>query len=282
MKKLNISDVTNSVAMPIKAGTLQFLQDAHKEALSGVISNIIESPIIDTIYILSGCSNTAVAPIHTLSAGVLFVNGEVFDFDGATFTLTGLQKAFARIETTQYTTNADPVQFTDGNSRNVHNIRKIVIEATTVSSSLPEFKDFVTVGHWKSITNLLKADITALQLETDVLQNEITALQSYLPKNKGFISGLDLPFASGSLTVGGDITSATGSGSGVLITMTNAMPNMNYYLRSFIESLGTYTADTEIRRESFRKVSTTQFYYIQSETNSQTQNLKIHFEAVTY
>ena len=148
MKKLNISNITTSVAMPIKSGTLQFLQDAHKEALNGVVSNLIENPITDTIYILSGCLNSTIAPIHTLSAGVLYVNGEVYDFDGATFTLTGLQNAYARIETTQYTTNADPVQFTDGNSRNVHNVRKIVIENTLVSSGLPEFKNFVKVGSW--------------------------------------------------------------------------------------------------------------------------------------
>jgi hypothetical protein len=83
-----------------------------------------------------------------LSAGVLYYNGEVFNFDGATFTLTGLQKAYARIETTQFLTNADPVQFTDGVSRNVHNVRKIVIENTITSSGLPEFKDFVLAGHW--------------------------------------------------------------------------------------------------------------------------------------
>lgn len=145
MKILNISDISSSNAMPVKAGTLQFLQDAHKETIAGLITNILPNPDPNTIYILSGCKNSTVAPIHTLSAGIMYYNSEVFNFDGATFTLTGLQKAYARIETTQYLTNADPVQFTDGVSRNVHNIRKIVIENTITSSGLPEFKDFVTV-----------------------------------------------------------------------------------------------------------------------------------------
>ena len=145
MKILNISDISSSNAMPIKSGTLQFLQDAHKETIAGLITNILPNPDPNTIYILSGCKNSTVAPIHTLSAGIIYYNSEVFNFDGATFTLTGLQKAYARIETTQYLTNADPVQFTDGVSRNVHNIRKIVIENTITSSGLPEFKDFVTV-----------------------------------------------------------------------------------------------------------------------------------------
>lgn len=99
----------------------------------------------------------------------------------------------------------------------------------------------------------------------------------------GYITGVNLPVADGaSLTVSGRITSAVGTASnGVLITLTDAMPSTNYYVRSYIESLGTYSADAEIRRESFKKISTTQFYYIQSETNSQPQNLKIHFEVIS-
>lgn len=148
MKKLDVSTISTSIAMPIKSGTLQFLQDAHKEALNAIIKNVVEDPQADTIYILSGCVNSGTLPVHSISAGTLYVNGEVYDFSGANFTLSGLNKAYARIETTQFTVNADPVAFTDGVSRNVHNIRKIVVEATTVSSSLPEFKDFVTVGSW--------------------------------------------------------------------------------------------------------------------------------------
>lgn len=148
MKKLDVTPITTSIAMPIKAGTLQFLQDAHKEALNALIKNVVQDPLTDTIYILSGCVNSGTLPVHTISPGTLYVNDEIYDFAGATFTLTGLNKAYARIETTQYTAIADPVEFTDGVSRNVHNIRKIVIEATTVSSLLPEFKDFVSSGAW--------------------------------------------------------------------------------------------------------------------------------------
>jgi hypothetical protein len=168
MKILKITDISSSNAMPIKAGTLQFLQDAHKETVAGLVSNLIPNADVNTIYILSGCQNSTVAPIHTLSAGVLYYNGEIFNFDGATFTLTGLQKAYARIETTQFITNADPVQFTDGVSRNVHNVRKIVIENTITSSGLPEFKDFITVGHWlKGDTKEVVCDSTYLTANFD-------------------------------------------------------------------------------------------------------------------
>jgi hypothetical protein len=168
MKILKITDISSSNAMPIKAGTLQFLQDAHKETVAGLVSNLIPNADVNTIYILSGCQNSTVAPIHTLSAGVLYYNGEIFNFDGATFTLTGLQKAYARIETTQFITNADPVQFTDGVSRNVHNVRKIVIENTITSSGLPEFEDFIMAGHWlKGDTKEVVCDSTYLTANFD-------------------------------------------------------------------------------------------------------------------
>lgn len=131
-------------------------------------------------------------------------------------------------------------------------------------------------------TNLASAsNITAAEhREVEIaLLNYGKTLNNYV----GYITGVNLPVGDGvSLTVSGDITSAVGTASsGVLITLTDAMPSINYYVRSYVESLGTYTADTEIRRESFHKVSTTEFYYIQSETNSQTQNLKIHFEVIS-
>jgi len=131
-------------------------------------------------------------------------------------------------------------------------------------------------------TNLASAsNITAAEhREVEIaLLNYGKAQNNYV----GYITGVDLPVANGSsLTVNGGITSAVGTASnGVLITLTTSMPSMNYYVRSFVESLGTYTADTEIRRESFKKISTTQFYYIQSETNAQAQNLKIHFEVIS-
>lgn len=168
MKILNISNISSSNAMPIKSGTLQFLQDAHKETVAGLLTNILPNPDVNTIYIISGCVNMGVLPIHNISAGVLYYNGEIFNFDGANFTLTGLQKAYARIETTQYITNADPVQFTDGVNRNIHNIRKLVVENTITSSGLPEFKDFVIINNWlKGDTKEVVCDSTYLATNFD-------------------------------------------------------------------------------------------------------------------
>lgn len=163
MKKLDVSAISAGVAMPIKSGTLQFLQDAHQETTSALFSLLVENPVADTVYIISGCQNSTVAPNYTISAGYLYVNGEVFKFDGATFTTTGLEKAYAKIVTTQFVTNADPVEFSDSVLRNVHNIRKITIENTTVFSSLGEFEDFIKVGTY------LKGDIKEISCDSTYL-----------------------------------------------------------------------------------------------------------------
>ena len=141
--------------------------------------------------------------------------------------------------------------------------------------------------NYTQVLDLINTNLASATNITAAEHREVeTALLNYAKTQNnyvGYITGVNLPVGSGvSLTVSGDISSAVGTTSdGVLITLSTAMPSTNYYVRSFVESLGTYTADTEIRRESFHKVSETQFYYIQSETNSQTQNLKIHFEVIS-
>jgi hypothetical protein len=287
MKKLNISAVSGSVAMPVKSGTLQFLQDAHKEALNGVIQNLIKYPIQDKIYILAGCVNSGTLPAHNISAGVLYLNGEVYDYAGGSFSLTGLNKAYARIETTQYLTNADPVEFTDGNSRNVHDIRKMVIEATQTSSGLAEFGAFITVGHWKDADALLQTAINTLNTTATSLQAQITALQNgNSVKNRGFfvLGDINVGVANGgTYPVSGDITVASktseGGGDVILITMANAMTG-SYKVHFAVESLGTIGLDNDLKWPVFKSISSTQFRAIFEEDTNQIQNIKIHIDVI--
>lgn len=107
--------------------------------------------------------------------------------------------------------------------------------------------------------------------------------------NSGWFSGLEVAFSTGALTVsGGGITAAFASVSGssdsiVLVTMGTAMPNLNYYVRSFIESQGAnINDDNDIPTPAFRPVSTTQFRIAFRETAPNIQNLKIHLEVTKY
>jgi hypothetical protein len=114
--------------MPLKKGTLQFLQDAYTEITAATIKSLI-GPGYDPsiVYILNGILNTGTLPTYTISAGSIFYNGEVFDLPAASFSATGLNIAIFQILQTQYTTDADPVTFTDSTARNIHNIRQIQV-----------------------------------------------------------------------------------------------------------------------------------------------------------
>lgn len=136
MKILDVTPISASAQMPIKKGTLQFLQDAYKEVINAILRGTIGgSYSASTYYILHGCVNSGAGSNYVISAGAIFLNGEIYLVDAVTFTTTGGQVPVMNIVTTQYTTNADPVTFTDGVAYNVHDIRKIAISAGTASGN---------------------------------------------------------------------------------------------------------------------------------------------------
>lgn len=141
MKILDITPITDASEFPIKKGTLQFVQDSYKEAISAALVGLIGPGYDPTVvYVLYGVSNSGTYPVYNITAGAVFYAGEVFLVNAAAFTATGSNVGVFQIVTTQYMTDADPVTFTDTTVRNVHNIRKIqVVQGLTGSSPLPDY-----------------------------------------------------------------------------------------------------------------------------------------------
>ena len=141
--------------------------------------------------------------------------------------------------------------------------------------------------NYTEVLDLIETNLaTASNITADEHREVEIALLNYGKTQNnyvGYITGVNLPIGNGvSLTVSGGVASAVGTTSdGVLITLTTSMPSINYYVRSYVESLGTYSEDTQVAQVSFKKISATQFYYRQVETGSATQNLKIHFEVIS-
>lgn len=128
MKTLETSAITSSIRMPIKKGTLKFIQDSHKENIATLIEGLIRSVYGNyssgSPYVLYGCKSSSSAGNTTITRGAIFLNGEVYDIPVQTFPdPVGPSVILANLVTTQYTTDADPVTFTDSVARNVHNIR---------------------------------------------------------------------------------------------------------------------------------------------------------------
>lgn len=145
MKKIDLSNITTGVGMPIKSGVLSHLQSAYQEVIDAIVKGSVGSGYDTTkFYVLYGCVNSTTAPIYTVSAGAIFFNGEIYLVDAFTFTATGSNVAVGTITTSFFSgTNADPITFTDSIARNVLQIRKVVFAAAASASGNVDFSGLI-------------------------------------------------------------------------------------------------------------------------------------------
>lgn len=145
-KILDLTPISDTAQLPLKKGTLQFLQDAYNgnffRILQAISSTNTNFQLTD-VYVLYGCINTGVYPNYNISAGVVLYGLQIFDVPATTFTVTGANIAVASLTQTQYTTNADPVTLTDSTVVNVHNEFGIQIAAGASGSGLKNYSDFI-------------------------------------------------------------------------------------------------------------------------------------------
>lgn len=140
MRKLDVSAVSNTNALPIKSGTLTHIQLAYQEAITAICNNLLGAQISPVIpYVLYGCGNTGSELNYIIGAGAIYYAGEIYLVPTVTFTAPGGQVAVGTIATTFNNTNADPVTFTDGVSRNIHQIRQIVFAAGVSGSAQMDY-----------------------------------------------------------------------------------------------------------------------------------------------
>ena len=148
MKKLDLSPIAPGISMYVKGGTLQFLQLAYQEALSELTTSRIGVNYDTTkAYVLNGCINSGSGSNYIISAGSLFFNGEIYLVPAATFTITGSNVAEGIITITQYITDADPTDYTDGIQRNVHDIRQMVFSPALSGSGAVDFINLVNLAY---------------------------------------------------------------------------------------------------------------------------------------
>lgn len=148
MRNLNVSNVSASIGLPVKSGTLIHLQLAYREVLAGIGKAITGTGYDPTkVYILNGCVNSGSGSNYNISAGVVFFNGEVYLVDAATFTISGPNVAVGIVTKTYFTgANADPVQFTDGVTRTIHEIWKMVPQSGLSGSGAANFLSWVQLN----------------------------------------------------------------------------------------------------------------------------------------
>jgi len=153
MKKLDTSPITSSIAFPVKSGTLDHIQSAYQEALAQTTISLIGSAYDATkCYILYGLVNSGAGPVYNITSGAVFYGGEVFMVDAYSGTTSGSNVVTGVVSTTFFAaSNADPVTFTDGVIRNVHQIRKVVLQLGLSGSGIADYNNFRVIN---SSTNI--------------------------------------------------------------------------------------------------------------------------------
>lgn len=152
MKKILTSNISGTVAMPIKKGTIDHLQEAYQDCLKAICRSIGTnddtggSPAADILY---GLENTGSGSTYTISRGAIYTGGEIFLAPNtASFTVSGGNTAVVCIVTSYRTgTDSDPVQHTDGNNYNVLAIRTVEVKAGTSSTAgyIGDYSSFVSL-----------------------------------------------------------------------------------------------------------------------------------------
>jgi hypothetical protein len=124
MNKIDTSFVVDpTIQQPFTSRSLNFLQDADKDMVTGMCMYIVGDSY-DTAkgYVLSGLTNTGTIYF----TGYIFYNGELYYCSGAD--IAGYAHAARLLVDVTNDGVADPLTFTDGIARNVHNIRKLKIQ----------------------------------------------------------------------------------------------------------------------------------------------------------
>lgn len=137
-----------------------------------------------------------------------------------------------------------------------------------------------------TVSSNLSSEIANRIAGDNALQALITQINRFLPKNRGYFTGLNVGNQSGSLTTSGNVTGAvlqsTNSNmSKVLVTLQNSMGNTNYKIKYEIDSRGTIENDADHFGCCFDIISATQFYFQIAETTNNNQNLRVHIEAIS-
>jgi hypothetical protein len=150
MKKIKTTDITTTAAMPVKQGTLDHLQSAYTEIVQGFSLQMLSQAPRGIIY---GCILTQVGSNWSITSGYIYSNGEIYLADATSGVLSGGQSIFGTITTTNLTAaNADPVEFSNGSSYNVHEIRKIVWSSGTSGTDTYTNYNNNRFGRWFAYT----------------------------------------------------------------------------------------------------------------------------------
>lgn len=268
MKKLSVTDITNSAQFFPKKGTLEFLQLAFREGFTEIIKSLIGSTYsASAVYILRGVINSGTYPVYTTTEGVVFYDGEFFLTDATNFNAGSDVGVFSIIQT-QYGTDADPCTFSDATTHNIHNIRKMQLTAGASGSGLANYSAAVFLNF------TIPAQLNLSGTGQAVVSGAYPNLNVDVPA----ATNLNPVLCAGTHTVG-DITPTVYQEFTVTLPIT--VPSVNYYVMGCMISTGTPVNDC-VATWTVRLRTTTDFVLCVRELVSPTVVQALVFEYIVF
>lgn len=269
MRKLDVSSITDTAQMPVKSGTLQFIQDAYAEIVSGMLTAFLGNSYNPAaMYVLWGVQNTSNPPLYNITTGYIFYQGEIFQVPATSFTASGTNVGIVGIIVSQYTgdgLNADPVTFTDLTSKNIHNIRTLQVMQGASGSGLLDFSALTYPNFIIPLPLNISAPTTGIYTGNQFqLIGAFPNIIGYVPANGNLNPILtagthpigDVPSAGQTyaITFGSAISTASYYVQGTLISQSGSPANDPTVIFAVIDSSRT-TAGFSIRIQEFNNIA---------------------------
>lgn len=225
MKKVLYSDIATGIRQPYTKVTHEWYNSMIIEASNALAKGIVGNN--DTDYIvLFGCENSD-SPNADISAGAIYHDGIIYLVPA--YVNASITNTIVGVLSTTYSAS-DPVLFSDGNARYVHEIKTIEFTDATSGSGLFDYADLqlhsgicrkiYPIGSWDmnvsasgSATKDVLIDDVAGTLMPKIKSISVTILDDSL------LNALPLDHWSASFAVQGVIVGYTVSGSGWSVSM---------------------------------------------------------------
>lgn len=184
MKDINTSLVTSTSRQPFHNWSLEHVQEGIKEnddsLVQGILNTMNISYTTNDVIVLYGCvltgSYSGAGNPYAVTAGAVYYNGEVYQVDAVSGTISGTNVLIGTVTTT-YNAN-DPAQFSDGTMNNVHRIKKMVISQAGTGTGTKDYSSWGTIKRAYSLTS------SSTQNTTSTSFVDVTSL-SYTTPNDG-------------------------------------------------------------------------------------------------
>lgn len=204
MKKIETTNIAALAGAPFIKATHDHINESRAEVTSAIIKGLLGTYTTNDIIILHGCTVTANIPgTSSVTAGAIYYNGEIYEVDANASISSPSDTLVWSIATTYRA--GDPIQWADGNSRNLHRIDKFQLTNAVSGSGLADYngatvktykrtiqetvsvnEKIVEITNWDMDTNATKsvahgfADITKIRGFSVMIRNDAGTIVSFI------------------------------------------------------------------------------------------------------